>query len=247
MALTSLGAISLPVEPTLDDLMNALGYEFVHRDHLRDALTHRSFANERPKLAPVHNERLEFLGDAILGAAVASMLFDDSPKVREGALTRRRAEVVCETGLEEVARELNLGAHLRLGKGEERSGGREKPRLLASALEACVGAVFLDGGPLAAFELSRRLFADRVATAEGRRDHKSRIQEVSQARGMGTPTYSLTKIEGPDHAQRFFVEIDAAGQRAQGEGRSKTDAEQAAARAVLKLIERLGEQPEERA
>ena len=157
----------------------ALGHAFRDPALLRDALTHRSFANERPDLAPCDNERLEFLGDAVLGLAVAAMLFATYPKAREGELTRRRADLICEGALCEVAQGIGLGAALRLGNGEEQTGGRAKPRLLASALEACLGAVYEDAGVEAAFAVVRRLLGDRLAAARGggAADFKSRAQQ----------------------------------------------------------------------
>lgn len=196
-----------PPEAPLAPLSERIGHPFARPELLQEALTHRSLHNERPKQAPRHNERLEFLGDAFIGAAVARLVFDAYPGEREGALTRRRAELVSESGLAEVARTLSLGEDLRLGKGEERSGGRTKPRLLASAFEAVVGAILLDAGPDAALTFCRGLFGPRVADAEGKRDAKSLVQERLQADGRGTPRYEVVDTSGPDHERVFQVAL----------------------------------------
>lgn len=214
-----------------------LGHDFASPELLRDALTHRSFRNERPQEAPADNERLEFLGDAVLGAGVAFLLHEAFPEAREGELTRRRAELVSEGGLLTVAEDLALGAALRLGRGEARSGGRQKPRLLASAVEACLGAVYLDGGPEAALAVVRGLFGERVLTASARRDAKSRLQELVQGRRKTTPRYVHLTARGPDHARVFEAAVEVDGEEvARGEGRSKADAERAAAVAALERL-----------
>ncbi len=215
-------------------LLEALGHSFAEEALLVDALTHRSFRNERPKLARADNERLEFLGDAVLGMGVASLLADAYPEAGEGELTRLRADVVCEASLASVARELGVGEALRLGKGEERSGGRDKPRLLASAMEAIVGAVLSDGGADPALALVERLFEDQVANATGRRDVKSRLQEWAQRVHGQTPVYDVVRTEGPDHERTFHVTV-ALGEEllAEGRGRSKGQAERHAAQQAL--------------
>ncbi|MEM7435487.1 MAG: ribonuclease III [Myxococcota bacterium] len=218
-----------------EEFCESLGYEFNDEGLLRDALTHRSFRNERPDLAPSDNERLEFLGDAVVGLVVASLLIEHFPSSDEGELTQRRADLVSEKGLAKVAVGLGLGQAMRLGKGEERSGGREKPRLLSSALEACLGAVYLDGGVETAFEVTRRVFESWLhRSAPGHRDFKSRAQEWAQGHLGGTPKYEVISSDGPDHARQFVVALGLDGdQVAVGEGRSKIEAEQAAARAAL--------------
>lgn len=215
-----------------------LGHSFARAELLRTALTHRSFRNERPKLAPDDNERLEFLGDAVLGMTVAALVVEAFPDAREGELTRRRADLVCEAGLADVANDLGVGPALLLGRGEDRTGGREKPRLLASAFEALVGAVFLDGGPTAAVELVHRLFTARVDAAEDQRDPKSELQERLQSTVHRAPYYRLEKVEGPEHEQMFFVEVlDEERCLGRGEGRTKADAERDAARQALSTLE----------
>lgn len=229
----------MPDEKSVERLLEAIGYRFSRTELLRDALTHRSFANEHPARAPNDNERLEFLGDAVVGFIVASLLYERFPDATEGELTRRRADLVCESGLTEVALEIDLAPALRLGKGEEKSGGRDKPRLLSSALEAVIGAVHIDGGADAAFALGERLFRSRLARDEaGERDSKSRLQELVQARSGEIPHYQLLRSAGPDHDRRFFVSLQVEGDElAQGVGRSKLAAEQEAALRAVEMIE----------
>jgi ribonuclease III len=229
-------------EEKLGDLARALGHEFRDLGLLKDALTHRSLTNERPRIAPRDNERLEFLGDAVIGLSASALLYESYPEASEGELTRRRADLVCEAGLAAIARELPLAEAMRLGRGEELSGGRDKPRLLASALEACLAAVYLDAGLDAAMTVARRLLFPRLEVREqpGAHDFKSRIQEIVQARGGPTPTYELRATEGPDHDRTFHVAVWVADEElGVGSGRSKVEAEQAAAeQALARLDER---------
>ncbi len=216
----------------------SIGHEFGDDRVLKQALTHRSFVHERPDIAPDHNETLEFLGDSVVGLAAAVLLRRHFPDAREGELTRRRADLVCERTLARIAQSLELGEALRLGKGEEKSGGRQKARLLASALEACIAAVLLDAGVERALAVASRLLEPHIdAMAPGEGDFKSRVQEHLQAAGRGTPRYELVGHDGPEHARTFFVAISAEGaELARGEGRSKLEAEQAAARAAFRLL-----------
>jgi ribonuclease-3 len=224
-----------PLDEATEALCSALGYSFADTGLLRDALTHRSFKNENPQESATDNERLEFLGDAVVDLVAASLLYARFPDAAEGELTRRRADLVSEKGLSKAAEAIGVGAALRLGKGEEKSGGREKPRLLASALEACIGAIYSDGGANAAFEAARRIFEPRLHTAApGRRDAKSRAQEWAQANLGGTPSYRIISSEGPDHEREFTVAIELNDEQiATGLGRSKVEAEQAAAELAL--------------
>ncbi|MEQ9699443.1 MAG: ribonuclease III [Sandaracinaceae bacterium] len=226
-------------EDPLRRLQERLGHWFTRVEHLEDALTHRSFVNERPRLARTDNERMEFLGDAILDLAASCLLWERFPEAREGELSRRRADLVCERSLASIANELELGIGLRLGKGEEKSGGREKPRLLASALEASVAAIYLDAGEQEAITIARGLLAPHVDALEpGERDYKSRLQEVLQRGGNPAPTYTLLGTEGPDHERLFRVAVRLEDRElARGEGRSKARAEQLAARAALDDLE----------
>lgn len=226
-------------EPDFDAVAQALGHRFSDAQLLREALTHRSFANEHPERAPKDNERMEFLGDAVLTLSASALLWERFPDATEGELTRRRADLVCEASLASVARSLDLGSVLRLGRGEERSGGRQKPRLLCSALEACIAAVFLDGGIELAMEAVRRLLAPSLlAPLLGQRDGKTRVQEIVQALGEGTPRYVVVSATGPDHAREFEVAcISNVRELGRGTGRSKLEAEQNAARAALTSLE----------
>jgi len=219
-------------------VQEALGHEFRDRELLVDALTHRSFANERRHLARTDNDRLEFLGDAVLQWAVSSLLWDRFPEASAGEMTRRRADLVCEDGLAQVAVELGVPDALRLGKGEVRSGGRAKPRLLASAFEACMAAVYLDGGSDAVLVVCERLFGGRMCdSAPGSRDYKTRLQEMLQRSGLDRPHYEVLATTGPDHARRFHVALSIDGRVvAEAQGRSKGEAEQAAAEQGLREL-----------
>jgi ribonuclease-3 len=224
-----------PLDEATEALCSALGYSFADTSLLQDALTHRSFKNENPEDLSSDNERLEFLGDAVVNLVAASLLYVQFPDAKEGELTRRRADLVSEKGLAEAAEAVGVGAAMRLGKGEEKSGGREKPRLLSSALEACIGAIFSDGGADAAFAAAHRIFEPRLHTAApGHRDAKSRAQEWAQANLGGTPSYRILSSEGPDHEREFTVALELDDEQvATGVGRSKVEAEQAAAAAAL--------------
>lgn len=218
----------------MEELAKALGVPCSER--LVEALTHRSFAHERDghesrPVDPVDNERLEFLGDSVVGVVVSTLLWEEFPAASEGEFTRRRADLVCERSLAAIAEAAGVGAALRLGRGEERSGGRNKPRLLASALEAVVGAVYLDVGFEGAMALGRRLFLGHVTRRPpGSHDYKSRIQEHAQALGMPTPRYEVVDKRGPDHDRVFTVAL-LIGDRevTRASGPSKVRASQAAA------------------
>ncbi len=221
-----------------DALEAQLGYAFADRRLLLTALRHTSWRNEHPGTdadagAPLDdNERLEFLGDAVLDLVVGHALMRRYPTLREGELTVTRAQVVSEAGLSEVALALGLGDWLLLGKGEERSGGRQKPSILADALEALIAAVFLDRGFDAAQDLAGRLLDRRLATVEfkGFYDFKTRLQEAAQAALKEQPTYRVVDEQGPAHDKRFVVAVSIAGREwARAIGRSKKEAEQAAA------------------
>jgi ribonuclease-3 len=223
-------------EPDLGAIERALGHRFRDDITLRIALTHRSFANEYPERGKGDNERLEFLGDAVLAMVASTLLWERFPSAPEGELTRLRAALVCEASLAELARGLGLGAALRLGKGEERSGGRNKARLLCCAFEAVVAAVYLDAGIGAAEDVLRRLLEPRLlAPRLGERDPKTRVQELVQARGGGAPRYVIVEQEGPEHARVFHAVCSGSdgSELGRGAGRSKVEAEQQAARAAL--------------
>jgi ribonuclease III len=193
-------------------------------------VTHRSWCAEHPG-AP-SNERLEFLGDAVLGIVVTDQLYRDHPDLPEGQLAKTRAEVVSSAALAPMARALGLGSALRLGRGEEMSGGRDKASILADALEAVLGAVWLDGGLDAAALVVRQLVADaldRAVAGPGGGDFKTRLQEEAAHRADAMPEYAITET-GPDHAKHFEATVSVAGEQwGHGAGRSKKEAEQAAA------------------
>ena len=197
------------------------------------ALTHRSWCAEHPD--DESNERLEFLGDAVLGVVVTDHLFSAFPDLPEGQLAKARAAVVSSTTLAEVGRELGVGLDLRLGKGEDASGGREKASILADAVEAVLGAMYLDGGVepvrrLVLEQLSERI--DQAAERPGDKDYKTRLQEVAAHDGFTPPVYALTE-SGPDHHKRFHATVAVGGERlGAGTGTSKKEAEQKAARAA---------------
>lgn len=205
------------------------------------ALTHSSYVNEHPEEAPASNERLEFLGDALIGYVVAARLYDDHPGMTEGDLTAARAALVRGESLAEVAAELRLGESLLLGQGEEATGGRSRASNLAGVFEAVVGAVYLDRGHETAGDLVLRLLGERLAAISPStvpQDPKSRLQEAVQGRGEGTPAYRVVGEVGPEHARRFTAQV-VLGEAVLGEGsgRRKLDAERAAAVAALASLE----------
>jgi ribonuclease III len=209
-----------------------LGYTFRDRSLLEQALRHASWCNEHAGDKLDDNERLEFLGDAVLDLVVGHKLMTRYPQLREGELSVTRAQVVSEAGLSEVAGQLGIGAWLVLGKGEDKSGGRTKPSILADAFEAILAAVYLDGGFIAAWEIVDRLLSQRIETVEfkGFYDFKTRLQETAQARLKATPTYHVVAEIGPDHDMRFVVAVMIGEQEwARAVGRSKKEAEQLAA------------------
>jgi ribonuclease-3 len=209
-----------------------LGYAFRDRSLLEQALRHASWCNEHPAERLEDNERFEFLGDAVLDLVVGHKLMTRYPQLREGELSVTRAQVVSEAGLSEVAAQLGLGEWLMLGKGEEKSGGRAKPSILADAFEAILAAVYLDGGFDAAWGIVERLLAQRIETVEfkGFYDFKTRLQETAQARLKATPTYRVVQEIGPDHDKRFVVAVTiGTDEWARAVGKSKKEAEQMAA------------------
>ena len=222
------------------DLQEALGYSFSAPALLRRALVHKSHKNENPSIGE-DNERLEFLGDAVLSLLAGHLLMDLRPDASEGDLTRMRAAVVNEGALAQVAQRLGLGERLLLGRGEEQTGGRKKPSLLADACEAVLGAAYLDGGFAVARDVCERLFGESISQAaetlarEG--DAKTRLQEWTQARCGEPPSYALVAQEGPDHALTFEISLSVAGREvARGRGRSKKEAEQRAAQTALEAL-----------
>ncbi|WP_312940576.1 ribonuclease III [Oscillibacter sp.] len=224
----------------MKDLEKKLSYTFRAPPLLEEALTHSSYANEHRGRRMNSNERLEFLGDSVLGFVTAEFLFLQHPDLPEGDLTRIRAALVCEQSLYEVARKLELGRYLKLGKGEEAGGGRERTSILADATEAVFAAVYLDGGIQAASALIHRCLLDaerEEAVEERRRDFKTELQELIQRKPDQTLAYRMVAERGPDHDKTFVAEVLLNGAVAgEGGGHSKKEAEQSAARAALEKL-----------
>jgi ribonuclease III len=221
-----------------DDLQRRLGHRFNHPDLLAEALRHSSFVNEQA--GPLRdNERLEFLGDAVLNLAIGHLLMRTYPELREGDLSRIRANMVNETQLADIARGLELGSYLQLGKGEMLTGGSDKNSLLANALEALIAAVYLDGRFEAAFRVIESRFQTLVDAAlelnQGQ-DYKSRLQEAVQGRNREVPHYRVVEETGPDHDKTFWVAVVIGDMEARGAGKSKKLAEQEAARQALEML-----------
>lgn len=221
----------------IESLEQKLQYSFKNRALLSEALNHSSYANEHRSTAVNSNERLEFLGDSVLGFVTAEFLFKTYGKLPEGDLTRIRAALVCEQSLHEVARTLELGRYLKLGKGEEAGGGRERQSILADATEAVFAAVYLDGGMEQVRELIHRVLLSRIPAAEERRDYKTTLQEIIQRKSGQVLTYHMVGESGPDHNKTFVFQVclnDAT--IGQGSGHSKKEAEQDAARSALEKL-----------
>lgn len=222
----------------IDILQKTLGITINNAALLREALTHSSYTNENADAKS--NERLEFLGDAVLGLILAQQLFIDYPEMEEGKLTYLRSLLVRRSALADLAKSINLGSYLLMGKGEESSGGREKASNLAGAMEAVIAAVFLDQGWTKAQKCVLQLFnseMERLKHEQAASDYKSRVQEIVQAQYKLTPGYRITNESGPDHARQFTAEI-LAGEKvlARGSGRSKKLAEAEAARIALENV-----------
>ena len=222
----------------IKDLEEAIGYRFKNITLLQNALTHSSYANERWHDSLRSNERLEFLGDSILGMVVAEHLYRNFPDRPEGELTRMRADMVCETSLAKIATQVNLGSHLLLGHGEEQGGGRNRASILADAMESVIAACFLDGGMAAAEEIINRFVLSNVPSGRlQNQDYKTALQELVQQKKNQQLTYTLVDEQGPDHNKQFFVEVSLNGNVVgQGVGSSKKRAEQDAARAAMEQL-----------
>ena len=215
-----------------------LGYHFRDIRLLEHALTHSSYANEHRSAGVTSNERLEFLGDSVLGMVVAEYLFQTHTSMPEGELTRTRAALVCEDSLYEVACSLGLGRCLRLGKGEAAGGGRERPSILADATEATLAAVYLDGGIEAVRPIIQTFILDKEREKAVDRDYKTALQELVQRNPGQSIVYRLVDEIGPDHARIFIMEVSVGGRVAgRGRGRTKKEAEQLSAKAALKKLQ----------
>lgn len=221
----------------MKEFQELIGYQFKDEALLRQALTHSSYANERHMKKLSHNERLEFLGDAVLELISSEYLFEIHPDWAEGKLTKLRASIVCEPTLAFCTKKIDLGKYLFLGKGEDMTGGRNRKSILSDAFEAVIGAIFLDGGFANAKEFVHKYVMDDIENMQLFYDSKTILQEMVQASNYGELRYELVGEEGPDHDKRFVVEAVIGNQViSRGEGTTKKAAEQEAAyQAILKL------------
>lgn len=222
----------------MQNLEDKIGYRFHNRDYLLTALTHSSYANERHDGCQSY-ERQEFLGDSILGLVTAEFLFAHEPMLPEGSMTRLRAELVCEGSLHKVALELGLGAYMRLGRGEERTGGRERPSILADMVEAIIAALYLDSGMDEArrFIMEKILSGAEISAQHRSTDYKTELQELVQRKPEQQIRYELIGESGPDHNKRFTFRVTINGVSAgEGAGRTKKEAEQMAACQALEAL-----------
>ena len=228
-------------ERPIEELETRIGYSFKDRTLLETALSHSSYANENRRSAGQSNERLEFLGDAVLGQIVANHLYLTYPEMPEGQMTRLRAELVCEQSLHQVALRIGLGDFLRLVKGEEHTGGRQRPSILADAVEAVMAAMYLDGGtePVREF-IGRYILSEaKVIVENSVADYKTALQELVQKKPGRTLSYELVSESGPDHNKTFTVKVMLDGEQiGEGTGHTKKEAEQFAAKSGIGALEK---------
>ena len=229
---------------TVSDFEQRLGYVFRQRELLERALTHKSFSNENREVRSPNNERLEFLGDAVLGFVVGELIYRSFPTLQEGALSKIKAHLVSSNMLGAKGRALEIGRFLRMGAGEARSGGAEKVSLLADAFEAVAAAIYLDGGLAATESFVRRVFGPEVDGINigdlSFHDYKTTLQETAQGLGLPLPEYRVVDESGPDHEKAFVVELFWDGEAfSQGTGPSKREAQRKAAKEALKKLGRL--------
>lgn len=230
-------------DPT--DFEQRLGYTFQQRDLLRRALTHKSYSHEAKDGDVRHNETFEFLGDSVLGFVVGDLLFRHFPTLDEGALSKMKAFLVSAPSLAAKAREYGMGEVILLGVGEEKTGGRKKDSLLANLFEAMIAGIYLDGGIEAARQLIERAFSGDIGRIDQQdllfHDYKTALQELAQGRGLPLPDYNVVAEVGPDHDKKFVVEVKLGKLLTRGEGSSKKEAQQQAARhALLEFTARYG-------
>lgn len=229
-------------EHDISELEKSLGYSFSNKDVLIEALTHRSFYHEHSDKVDNYNERLEFLGDSVLGLAIVEYLFLYEGKLTESIMAKTKSYLVKESVLSDIASSVSLGKYLRLGKGEEATGGRKKRSLLADAVEAVLGAVYIDGGYHMAKELIQRLFKDKIDAimSSGEfHDFKTALQEKTQLLFGSIPEYIMIRQEGEEHKKVFTVEVHISGEKfGTGVGKSKKEAETFAAREALNKLQR---------
>lgn len=222
----------------MEELEKRIGYCFVHKQLLKQALTHSSYANER-KINKIQNyERIEFLGDAVLELVTSAFLYDNDAVMSEGEMTRLRASIVCEFALSFCARELGLEQFIYLGKGEETTGGRKRDSIIADVMEAVIGAIYLDGGLGCAKEFIHRYVLSDLEHKRLFYDSKTMLQELVQKKGSGQLQYVLLEERGPEHDKQFYVEAQLDGKTiGTGIGKSKKTAEQQAAYQALLLLQ----------
>ncbi|MGZ8796834.1 MAG: ribonuclease III [Thermoanaerobaculia bacterium] len=223
------------MDPT--EFERRIGYTFQRRDLLTRAMTHKSYSHEARGENARHNETFEFLGDSVLGFVIGDMLFRHFPELDEGALSKMKAYLVSATSLAEKARRFDMGEVILLGVGEEKTGGRKKDALLANLFEALLAAVFLDGGIEPARNLIEQSFLDDIKAIDKQdllfQDYKTALQELAQGKGLPLPEYSVVDEVGPDHDKRFIVEVKVGSLSTRGEGSSKKEAQQQAAKIAL--------------
>jgi ribonuclease-3 len=229
---------------TLSEFQRRIGYEFHDPGLLERALTHKSFTNEHREARSPNNERMEFLGDAVLGFVIGELIYRFFPDLQEGALSKIKAHLVSATTLAGKGRDLGIGRFLRMGAGEARSGGAEKLSLIADGLEALIAAIYLDGGLPAAAEFVRGVFGPEISGIDigdlSFHDYKTALQETAQGLGLPLPEYRVIEEHGPDHEKAFVVELSWDGAAfSQGRGSSKRDAQRKAAKEALKKLGRL--------
>jgi ribonuclease-3 len=228
----------VPEQNDLEQFEQRIGYTFIRRDVLTRALTHKSFSHESKGDNVRHNETFEFLGDSVLGFVIGDLLFRHFPDLDEGALSKIKAYLVSATSLAAKARQYEMGDVILLGVGEEKTGGRKKDSLLANLFEAMIAAVYLDGGIEPARELIERTFANDLHAIDQQdllfHDYKTALQELAQGKGLQLPEYTVVGEVGPDHDKTFIVEVKIGSLSTRGEGSSKKEAQQQAARHALR-------------
>ncbi|HEX2831750.1 MAG TPA: ribonuclease III [Thermoanaerobaculia bacterium] len=232
------------MENGFSEFEQRIGYTFERRDLLRRALTHKSYSHEAKDLEVRHNETFEFLGDSVLGFVIGDQLFRHFPHLDEGALSKMKAYLVSAQSLAAKARALGMGEAILLGVGEEKTGGRRKDSLLANLFEAIIAAIYLDGGIDPARLLIERSFSDDIKAIDQQdllfHDYKTALQELAQGKGLQLPEYNVVEEVGPDHDKTFIVEVKLGGLSARGEGSSKKEAQQQAAKHAMRDFDSTG-------
>jgi ribonuclease III len=232
--------VKLPENVDLQEFETRIGYVFQRRDLLTRAITHKSYSHEARHEHVRHNETFEFLGDSVLGFVIGDLLFRNFPELDEGALSKMKAYLVSATSLAEKARNFGMGDVIMLGVGEEKTGGRKKDSLLANLFEALIAGIYLDGGIDPARQLIETTFADDIRKIDHEdllfSDFKTALQELAQGKGLPLPDYNVVDEVGPDHDKTFIVEVKVGSQKARGEGSSKKEAQQQAAKHALREL-----------